>query len=383
MKHYADGASNNGTIPAEGKMKLKVTKLNLVNGLQIVQNVVGVRSTLPILSNVLLTADKSGLSLTTTDLDVTIRCAVEAEVVKTGASTLPARRLASIVRELPDSTIEIDVDDKDVATVECNSSFFRILGLSEDEFPPIPKAEGKYSYRIDQGVFREMLRKTAYAVSTDETRHVLNGVLLSFKAGKVTVVATDGRRLALVEHEMEFPKDSEVDMILPTKTVSELLHVLGDEGEMRITGKETQILFEFGGIFVASKLIEGTYPNYRQVIPAQCDERITVERESLLTALHRVSLVTSERSNAMKMTFSRNKLVITMTSPDVGEARETLPIKYTGKEIAVAFNPDFMMDPLKNLSNDEVFVEITDELSPGVIKCDIPFIYVLMPMRVT
>jgi DNA polymerase III subunit beta len=364
-------------------MKFKVTKAALMNGLQTVQNVVGVRSTLPILSNVLLTADKNSLSLTTTDLDVSIRCKLEAEVQKSGAGTLPARRFASIVRELPDSTVEVETDDKDVATLECNSSFYRILGLSEDEFPPIPKPEGKYSYHIDQGVFREMLKKTSYAASSDETRHVLNGVLLSFKAGKLTIVATDGRRLALVEHEVEFPKEAEMDMILPTKTVMELSHVLGDEGELKIHGKENQIMFEFGSIFVASKLIEGTYPNYRQVIPSQCEERITVERETLHTALRRVSLVTSDRANAMKMVFSKNKLVITMTSPDVGEARETIPVKYSGKEITVAFNPDFMMDPLKNLTNDEVFIEITDELSPGVIKCDIPFLYVLMPMRIT
>ena len=364
-------------------MKFKVAKAALMNGLQIVQNVVGVRSTLPILSNVLLVADKSDLALATTDLDVTIRCRVEAEVQKPGATTLPARRFASIVRELPEAAIEVETDEKDVATLECNSSFFRIHGLSEDEFPPIPKPEGKCSYHIDQGVFREMLKKTSYAASGDETRHVLNGVLLSFKGGKLTMVATDGRRLALIEHEIEFPKESEIDVILPTKSVTELMHVLGDEGELKIHRKDSQIMFEFGTIFVASKLIEGTYPNYRQVIPSQCEERITVERETLHTALRRVSLVTSDRSNAMKMVFSKNKLVITMTTPDVGEARETIPIKYSGKEITVAFNPDFMMDPLKNLSNDEVFVEITDELSPGVIKCDMPFLYVLMPMRIT
>ena len=363
-------------------MKIKVTKAALLEGLQIVQNVVSIRSTLPILSNVLLTAEKEKLWLTTSDLDVSVRCGINADVSKTGATTLPARRLSSIVREMSDSSIEIDVDDRDVATVTCGASFFKIIGLSEDEFPPVPKPDGKYRYAVDQGVFKEMLKKTSYAASSDETRYMLNGVLLSFKAGKLVMVATDGRRLALVEHEIEFPKEAERDMILPTKAVNELLHTLADQGDLKISAKENQIMFEYADVLMASKLIEGTYPNYRQVIPAECEQRVTIERELMLTALKRVSLVTSDKSNATKLTFEKNKLTISMTTPDVGEARETLPIKYTEKEINVAFNPEYMMDPLRNLTSDEVYFELTDDLSPGVIKSDIPFLYVLMPMRV-
>lgn len=364
-------------------MKIKIEKSALLEGLQIVQNVVSLRSTLPILSNVLCTCSKSDMTLTTTDLDVSVQCSVKADISKAGGTTLPARRLSSIVRELPDGQIEIDVDEKDVASVTCGSSFFKIIGISEDEFPPVSKAEGAYTYHLDQGAFKEMLRKTSYAASSDETRYVLNGVLLSFKGNKMTVVATDGRRLALVEQEIEFPKEAEADLIVPTKAVNELLHTLGDDGELKIHAKENQVVFEFKDIVLSSKLIEGTYPNYKQVIPAECEERVTIERETLLTSLKRVSLLTTDKSNATKLTFAKNKLVVLTTTPDVGEARETIPIKYSGKQISVAFNPEFMMDPLKNLSNDEIFVEMTDELSPGVIKCDIPFLYVLMPMRVT
>lgn len=364
-------------------MKIEVAKNALLEGLQAVQNVVSIRTTLPILSNVLITAEKGKLSLTTTDLDVSIRCTIDAKVAKPGATTLPARRLSSIVRELSQSDIEIDVNDKDIASVTSESSFFKIMGLSEEEFPPIGKPEGKFCYTLDQGVFREMLRKTAYAASADETRFVLNGVFLSFKGGKLVMVATDGRRLALIEHEVEFPKEAEVDMVLPSKVAGELIHTLQDEGELRIYTQDGKVMFEFDTILVTSKLIEGTYPNFRQVIPAQCEERIAVEREGLLAALRRVSLVTTEKSAATKLTFGKNKLTVLMTTPDVGEARETLPIKYSGKEITVAFNPEFMMDPLKNLSNDEVYVELTDDLSPGVIKSDIPFLYVLMPMRIS
>jgi DNA polymerase-3 subunit beta len=179
-------------------MKFKITKASLIGGLQWVQNIVGTRSTLPILANVLLTAEDKKLWLTTTDLDVTIRCSVEADVQKSGATTLPVKRLASMARELPDKTIEFDIDDKDVATVKCESSFFKIIGLTDDEFPPMPKLESKYIYHLDQGVLKEMLRKTSYAASADETRYVLNGVFLNFKGSKLAMVATDGRRLALV-----------------------------------------------------------------------------------------------------------------------------------------------------------------------------------------
>lgn len=364
-------------------MKLTVEKADLLAGLQIVQNVVGVRSTLPILSNALLSAVSDGMFISTTDLEVSVRCKINGKVDKEGSTTIPVRRLSSIVRELPASTIDVEIDDHDQASVTCGASFFKIVGMAGEEFPPIPEIkEGSFCYHLDQGVFREMLKKTSYAASTDETRYVLNGVLLSFKESKLTMVATDGRRLALVENEVEFPAEAEVDLILPSKAVNELQHVLKDEGELRIYAQDNQVMFQFGDVIVASKVIDGTYPNFRQVIPAQCEERVAVEREILLTALKRASLITADKTSATKLTFANNNLVILTSTPDVGEARETIPIKYTGKEITVAFNPDYMMDPLKNLANDEIAIELTDNLSPGVIKCDIPFLYVLMPMRV-
>jgi len=364
-------------------MKFNINQTTLLQGLQAVQNIVGLHTTLPILANVRIACDKNGVSLTTTDLSVTIQCRVEAEVMKTGGTTLPARRLFNIVRELPNAMIHVEVDDKDVATLECDSSFFKIIGLSEDEFPPIGGGDGGYTYRIDQGLFRDMLRKTAYAASTDETRYVLTGVLLSFKGGKLTMVATDGRRLALVEQEIEVPKEAETEVIIPSRAVDELLRILGSEGELSIQVKDKQVAFQCDHILLVSKVIEGTYPNYRQVIPTQCEERITVDREALLIAIRRVSLIAPDGIVPMRLLFNKNKLVLTLSAPDIGEARETLPIKYTGKELTVAFNPLYMMDPLKNLTTDEVAIELTDDLSPGVIKCDLPFLYVLMPMRVS
>ncbi len=355
----------------------------MVEALQQVQLIVNPRTTLSILSNILIHADEDTCSLTTTDLEISMRTSVESKVSKPGASTIPARRIFSIFRELPSHTIEIDVNDKDIASIQCGSSFFKLVGISEDDFPPLPVFDECQTYILDQGVFKEMLQKTCYAASTDETRYILNSVLLSFKDDKLIMVATDGRRLALVEQEVEFPKEAEIDLILPSKTVNELIRALGDEGVLTIKVTAKQIAFEFNNLLIISKLIDGTYPNFRQVIPAQSEHRIAIEREELLTTVRRVALVTSDQSNSVKLTFVKNRLEITSITPDVGEARETLPVKYTGKEISISFNPDFLISPLKSLESDEVFMEVTDDLSPGVLKSNVPFIYVIMPMKPT
>jgi len=364
-------------------MKFTITRAKLLEGLQTVQNVVAARSSLQILSNALIKGENGKLWITTTDLDMTVRCCVDAEITEAGCSTLPVRRLSGIVRELPEGLITVEIDEDDVAVVQCGASFFKINGLPMRDFPPVPVAEGKCCYRIDQGALREMLRKTSYAASLDETRRVLNGVLMAFKDGNLTLVATDGRRLALVEHEVEFPAEAETELILPSKTVGELMHILGDEGDLKIFAQKNQIVFEFANTMMSSKLIDGVYPNYRQVVPASCDERVTIEREALLTALRRVSLITTEKSNATRLTFADNQLTILITTPDVGEARETLPIKYAGKSVTVIFNPEYVMDPLRNLDSDEIYVEMNDGHSPVIIKSNIPFLYVLMPLRIS
>jgi DNA polymerase-3 subunit beta len=364
-------------------MKFSVSKEKLLAGLQTVQNVVSTRTTLPILSNVLLQASEGQLRLTTTDLDVGVSGAINAQIEKPGATTLPARRLANIVRELPAAEIQVEVDSKNVASIRCGQSFFKILGLPEEEFPPLPKFDDTRTFSISQQLLRDALKKTSYAISTDETRYVLNGILFSFKENKLTLVATDGRRLALVDLEVEFPRSQEVDIIVPTKAVTELGRLLGDEGEVRLSVGENQIAFQIGDTLLASKLIEGNYPNYRQVIPGEAKERVTLERELFLNAVHRVSLLSSEKSNSVKLVFTKNNIEIAANTPDVGEARESLAVAYKGREFSIAFNPEFLQAPLRALTNDEVYLDLIDEMSPGVIKIQSPFLYVLMPMRIS
>ena len=291
-------------------------------------------------------------------------------------------RRSPIFKELPANEIEIDVDDKDTASIRAGASFFKILGISEDEFPPLPKFQGNRAYTVEQKLFKSMLQATHYAASTDETRPMLNGVLLSFKGGKLCVVATDGRRMAMWEQEMEISREQEGEWIVPTKTVNELLKSLKDEGDLKIQVSENQVAFEYDSLLVISKLVDHTYPNFRQVLPGGAEERISLERELVLNAVRRVALLLNDRSNAITLHFAKDHLEISAVASDIGEAKEKVAIKYRGKDITVAFNPDFLMDPLRNLDGDEVAVELSDELSPCLIRNDKPFQYVLMPMRV-
>jgi DNA polymerase-3 subunit beta len=364
-------------------MKFSATKEKLLEGLQQVQNVVSTRTTLPILSNVLLQAKEGAVHLTTTDLDVGVRGSFEANVDKVGATTLPARRLFTIIRELPSSEISVEVDGKNAASIRSGQSFFKILGLPEEEFPPLPKFENAKVVTMRQKDLHDGLRKTAYAISTDETRYVLNGVLFSFKENKLTLVATDGRRLAMLDIELEFPRSHEAEIIVPTKAVTELQRLLKDDGEVKISVGSGQIAFDLNNTLLVSKLIEGNYPNYKQVIPSEAKERVTLERETFLNSLRRVSLLASDKSNSIKLNFSKNNIEITANTPEVGEARESLPVAYKGRDFAIAFNPEFLMAPLRNLTEDEVFFDLIDEMSPGVLKIQTPFLYVLMPMRVS
>jgi len=366
-------------------MNLTITKDQIIAGLQAVQNVVSTRTTLPILSNVLIRAEGNHVEFTATDLDVTVACKVEGKVIKAGATTLPVKKLFGIVRELQ-GEIEIETDEKNLTSIRSGSSFFKIHGLAADEFPPLPNFKDDKKVTQPQENIRAMIRKTSFAVSTDESRYVLNGIFFSLKEGKMTLVATDGRRLALVDEEVEIAEKSAGEFIVPAKAINELNRLLQEKGEVELKFGENQASFalknETGlSVLLITKLIEGNYPNYRQVIPGEAKERIAVGREELVQALRRAEIMTSEKANSVKLSFGKNVLTITANSPEVGEARETMAINYKGQELAIAFNPRYLIDPLNALTEDEVFIELIDELSPGVIKINGPFLSVVMPMR--
>lgn len=374
-------------------MKFKINRDHFANGLAQVLNVVGSKATMPILSNVLIEAEKDYISLTTTNLDLGIRCKIKAEVKETGSVTLPVKRLAGIVRELPNMDVSVDGSPNHQVKISSGGSNFKIMGIGKEEFPPLPEFGEEKSFTLEQAELTSMLKSVAYAQSNDETRYILNGVYFNFKDGKLTLVATDGRRLAHISKEMDVPDDSSGAIILPAKTVSELLRLLDKGEKLKINFNERRAAFQIASdkddsglidsVYLYSKVVEGNYPNYQQVIPKETHQRIKLERELLLQCVHRAALVCSEKANSVKMKLSSNLLEITAQSPDFGEAHESMAIGYSGPELQVAFNPQFVIDPLRALNKDEVFFEVKDEVSPGVFKTLESFICVIMPVRLS
>jgi DNA polymerase-3 subunit beta len=374
-------------------MKFKINRDHFSNGLAQVLNVVGSKATMPILSNVLIEADKDCISLTTTNLDLGIRCKIKAEVSQPGAVTLPVKRLATIVRELPNLDVSLDASPSHQVKLTSGGSNFRIMGIGKEEFPPLPEFSNEKSFVLEQAELISMLKNVAYAQSTDETRYILNGVYFNFKEGKFSVVATDGRRLALMSKEMEIPEDSAGNITVPAKTVAELLRMLDKGAKVKVSFNERRVSFQIDvekdtsglldNIYLYSKVVEGNYPNYNQVIPKETHQRIKLERELFHQCVHRAALVCSDKSNSVKIKLSANQLEVMAQSPDFGEAHEFMAIAYSGPELQVAFNPNFILDPLKALEKDEVFFEVRDEVSPGVFKTLESFICVIMPVRMS
>jgi DNA polymerase-3 subunit beta len=374
-------------------MKFKINRDHFANGLAQVLNVVGSKATMPILSNVLIEAEKDQVSLTTTNLDLGIRCKIKAEVKESGAVTLPVKRLAGIVRELPNMDVMFDASPNHQVKLTSGGSTFRIMGIGREEFPPLPEFGEEKAYSLEQGELVTMLRSVSYAQSTDETRYILNGVYFNFRDGRLSLVATDGRRLALVAKEMDVPAESAGAIILPAKTVGELTRLLDKGEKVKISFNDRRAAFQIATdkdasglvehVYLYSKVVEGNYPNYQQVIPKETHQRIKLERELFLHCVHRAALVCSEKANSVKIKLSSNLLELTAQSPDFGEAHESMAIGYSGPDLQVAFNPAFIMDPLRALAKDEVFFEVKDEVSPGVFKTLDNFVCVIMPVRLS
>ena len=364
-------------------MKFKIIRSKFLEGLKSVQNIVAAKGSLPILQNVLLEGRGGKLTMMTTDLDISIRSEVPCEEIgEEGSSTLPVKLLFNSISKAAEGEIEVEIDAKERATIIAGSAKFKLAGMPESEFPRLPKEDDGFSYKLNQQTLREMFRKTSYAASQDDTRRTLKGVLMSFKDAKLTMVATDGRRLALVENEIEFPKDAERDIVLPFKAVQELQRSLAGEEEVEVRVQNTQVSFRLGGVMIYSKLIDEKYPNYVQVIPRECAEHITVDRELLLGALERASVMTMDEAHSTKLIFEGNKLTVTSAASDIGEAKDEVAIKYAGEKIEIMFNPSYVMDPLRAIDDNEVTINLNNGHSPAVIKCSIPFLYVLMPLRI-
>src|SRR5574344_323103 len=363
-------------------MKLKIVRSKFLEGLKSVQNIVAGKGSLPILQNVLLEVGGGEIKMTTTDLDISIKASCGCEVEESGSTTLPVKRLFNAITKVAEGEVEIEVDEKERASISAGNARYKLVGLPEKEFPRLPKDEDAYVYTVSQQVFKEMLKKVSYAASQDDTRRTLKGVLMSFKDNKLTMVATDGRRLALVENELEFPKSAEKDIVLPSKAVAELQRSLAGESEVSILVQKSQICFRLETLQIFSKLMEDAYPNYKQVIPKECAEHIDIDRQLLLDALDRASVMTMDEAHSTKLIFESGKLTVTSAASEIGEAKDEVAIKYAGEKIEIMFNPNYVMDALKAIDDDSVTLDLNNGHSPAVIRCSIPFLYVLMPLRI-
>ena len=363
-------------------MKFKIEKDLLEKGIQTVQNVAGVKSALPILANMMIEAQKGSIRFTATDLDVGIQCTtLEGEVIDEGATTIPAKKISDIIRELPDGMVTIATKKNDATTIECGKAFFRIMGLPKDEFPKIPEVKEKGAITVEQPMLKTMINMTSFAVSHDETRYILNGILFVVNEKFLRLVATDGRRLALIQREFSSSQKEERRAIVPTKAIYELNRILKDDGKVKVSLTQNQVSFQMENVLIISRLIEGDFPNYEQVIPKETKDKLMIGREELLLAARRASLLTSQDSLAVKMDLLRDKLVVSKYAPDVGESKEELVADYKGESFSVGFNPAYLIDVLKNMSDDEIGFELNGPEKPGVIRTADNYLYMVLPIQ--
>jgi DNA polymerase III subunit beta len=364
-------------------MEVVIDRDAFLKGLQMVQNIVEPRQTLPILANVLLETEGEGVRLTATDLEVGARVSVPAKVGAKGAITVSARKIAEIVKELPAAAVALKVTDNVTVSLRCGGATYRMVGLAPDDFPPVVPATPQSWVSIEAKVLREMLTQTSFAVSHDETRYALNGVLFAFHGKDVRMVATDGHRLALSTRSLGQSVASATG-IVPRKAVTEIMRVIGAGEEVQVAITENQFVLQMPTFVMTARLIEGQFPNYEAVIPKAHPGRLTTARGALSAALRRVAVMAEERNKPVKLALSPASLKVSASSQELGEAEEVLDVEYAGEEMVIGFNSRYLLDAMAALEKDQVVLEIKDAQSPGVIKSveGEGYCCVIMPMRI-
>ncbi|MDP8233486.1 MAG: DNA polymerase III subunit beta [Candidatus Saelkia tenebricola] len=362
-------------------MKFTVEKECIVKALGDIISVVPSRSTLPILSNLLIKAEKDHLSITATDLEICIRKKIPTKAIQIGKITTPGKKIYDILKEIPDQEILIEETKNAGVIIRGEKCYFKLLGFSAEEYPEIPKIEGK-GFKVKINILKKMISKTCFACSKEETRYVLNGILFDFQEKRLRLVASDGRRLAMYQEDIEVGWDGKY--IIPQKAVMELLKIMDGADEVvtiNISQKNNQISFHCNNTELITRLIEGDFPNYEEVIPKESENKLRIQTEDFSRAIKRASLMTTSDSIAIKLEFYKNKIVISKITPDLGEGREEIEASYDGDEMVVGFNPQYLLDVLKNIETQEVCFELNGADKPGIIRLDSKYIYLVLPMQ--
>ncbi len=362
-------------------MRIIVTKENLVSALSKAVRASSARPAMPILGNILFEASSDRLTLTATDSEITIKTTIPALVEEEGATTLPAKKMQQIIAALPNADVTIANDENEISTITCKKSTFKVHGLGADQYPEIKDYEYDLSFNMKVQDIIRSFTKVVYARSTDDSRKQLNGVVMSIRSGIMTVAATDGRRLAVVEKAIEDENAKDGDYILPSRASTELSSCLDGTDNVLISLNRSGASFQSANTTLITKLVDSQYPNFRQVIPENCGNTVSLPRSEFTEALKRVALIVSDSGDSVKLTFSQNNLLIYASSVETGESSESMEIAYEGDEVSVSFNPVYFTDPLKVMEADTINIEFGRQYSPIKLTGDEGFLYMLMPMK--
>jgi DNA polymerase-3 subunit beta len=336
-------------------MKLTITREQLQEGLVAVAASIPAKTTLPILSNILLEATKDGIRLSGTDLDIAVSTTVSASVDQEGAITLPARKLVEIVRELPSAAIRLTASGEQRVTIECGRSRFRLLGLPREEFPAFPSVKFEGGWRTSSKELQKLIGHVAFAASTEESRPILNGVLWELRPERMRMVATNGHRLARMDvPTSETQGASQADLIVPPKALDQIRRLFDTDETVEIARSENHLGFRTSSTQIFTRLIEGPYPNYEQVIPRENDKAATADKAALTAALRRMSIVASDQTHRIRMAFANGSCKLSVQTPDLGEAQEELNVSYEGDPLEIGFNAAYLLEILKYIPTDEV-----------------------------
>ena len=363
-------------------MKFKTKRDALLKALSKVSNIIGNKNTIPILANVLMEAENNTLTLTTTDHEIQIITRIEAVVETAGRTTLPAKRLLGLVSKFKGEEVEFDTNEKFHTVINCGTANFMIMGLDPEDFTPAASFTPTRSFKLKQSELCRIIDYISYAVSPNDSRKVLQGILFSVKEGNFTAVATDGKRLALVEKVLEDASEgSDGDIIITLKAATELKRIMEKEGDVTIEIDDKQVCFKADVTVLQSKLIEGNYPNYKQVIPAGFAKQIEIPCSSFIDALEIVSIPLADVvSSFVKLTFTSGQLLFESNS-SIGEGKEYIQIPYEDSDISLSFNPMLLADPFKHVNVDKVNIKINEGFNPIAIETTDGFLYVIMPIR--
>jgi DNA polymerase III subunit beta len=368
-------------------MKFNVTRNELLNELNLVQGVIEKKSTIPILSNILLEASGGHLDMVATDLDVTIRCGCPATVSVEGTTTLSARRLFDIVRLLPeDAEISFSLLENDWVELRSGSSEYKIVALPKENFPSIPEAAPAIA-QIPGGLLRSLIQRTMFAITQEESRYSLNGALLVLLPGEVRMVATDGHRLALASKSLEIPGiDSEVRALIPRKTLVEIQKLIGDQdGILEFGRDENHLFFSIGGKRLVCRILAGQFPNYELVIPRDNDKHVIASTRNFGDGIRRAAIMADEKLKAIRLSLSSGVIELTASCAEAGESHEKVPVEYQGDSIEIGFNPLYLLDFVGVCGSDSISLSIKDSETQGLLRpvgeSDLEYRYVVMPMK--